>query len=170
MFKVRDDKVGVIPNNVRNLKREDEKMEYLITSISLINLGFNTMIDLRRKEVSLTCCGICSLAALLARMLLLRQGAADVILALLPGAFLVLTVIISGGMIGMGDALVFVSLGFAEDVMVVIMTMLAGMCISAMFSLCALALGRVGLKSRLPMMPFVLTAYVLIIILRRIYG
>ncbi len=145
-------------------------MEYLITAISFINLGINTYSDLRRREVSLMCCGICAAMSLFAGIILLHREPSDIVLALLPGAFLALTVVISGGMIGMGDALVFLSLGFAEEVLTVIMTMFFGMCISGLFSLGALACGRVGLKSRIPMMPFVFTAYIVIFALRRVYG
>ncbi|MBR4754256.1 MAG: hypothetical protein IK152_09375 [Lachnospiraceae bacterium] len=145
-------------------------MDHLITCISFINLGVNTYYDMRHRKISLVCCGCCGLAALLLRVTMGGLSPVDVLLALIPGAFLALTVIISSGKVGMGDALVFLSMGLAEPVTAVVTVMLLGMCMSGLFSLGALACGKVGLKSRIPMMPFVVTAYVVVYVIRRMNG
>ena len=140
-------------------------MEGILFGLTLGNLGFNTFFDVRYKNISVLCCALFSAGALIARLVMSGFDLADLVLSLLPGIFLALTVIISGGKVGMGDAIVFLSLGFALPVTRVVPVMLTAMVLSALFSLGALILKKATLKSRIPFMPFVLSGFIIVYVM-----
>lgn len=143
-------------------------MEGILFGLTLGNLGFNTFFDVRYKKISVLCCALFSAGALIARLVMGGFDTAELVLSLLPGIFLALTVIISGGKVGMGDAIVFLSLGFALPVTRVVPVMLTAMVLSALFSLGALILKKATLKSRIPFMPFVLSGFVIVYVMENL--
>ncbi len=143
-------------------------MEGILFGLTLGNLGFNTFFDVRYKKISVLCCALFSAGALIARLVMGGFDPAELVLSLLPGLFLTLTVIISGGKVGMGDAIVFLSLGFALPVTRVVPVMLTAMVLSALFSLGALILKKATLKSRIPFMPFVFLGYVIVYVMENL--
>lgn len=143
-------------------------MEGILFGLTLGNLGFNTFFDVRYKNISVLCCALFSAGALIARLVMGGFDPAELVLSLLPGLFLALTVIISGGKVGMGDAIVFISLGFALPVTRIVPVMLTAMVLSALFSLGALILKKATLKSRIPFMPFVLSGFVIVYVMENL--
>ena len=143
-------------------------MDGILFGMTIANLGFNTFFDIRLKKISVPCCLLFSVAGLLVRLLSADIRPIDFLLSLLPGVFLVLTVLISGGKVGMGDAIVFLSLGFALPVTMVVPVMLVGMILSGLFSLGALALKKATLKTRIPFMPFVFTGFIIVYVMERV--
>ena len=137
-------------------------MEGILFGMTIANLGFNTYFDIRYKKISVLCCILFSSAGLLARLVMAEFSMSDLALSLLPGVFLALTVIISGGKVGMGDAIVFLSLGFALPVTLIVPVMLVGMILSGVFSFGSLILKKATLKTRIPFMPFVFTGFIIV--------
>ena len=72
---------------------------------------------------------------------------------------------ISGGKVGMGDAIFFLSLGFALPGTLIVPAMLVGMTLSGAFSLVALALKKASLKTRIPFMPFVFAGFLIVYVM-----
>lgn len=143
-------------------------MEGILFGLTLGNLGFNTLFDVRYRKISVLCCALFSPAAFFARLAISGFNLTELVLSLLPGVFLLLTVIISGGKVGMGDAIVFISLGFALPVTMIVPVMLAAMVLSALFSLGALILKKATLKSRIPFMPFVFLGFIIVYVMENL--
>ena len=135
-------------------------------------LGWNTISDLRERRVSL--CSVLLFALIGGGLLLTKEGkmllydgeaspwriAAGVgfgiLLLLLSGA--------SGGALGTGDALVAIVLGLYLGIDRVLLLFMAGFMLSGMVGFVMIMTKRAGKKSRLPLMPYLLAGYLILLL------
>lgn len=88
-----------------------------------------------------------------------------VILCLLPGVSVLFISMITKGGIGIGDGAVFIALGIYNGLEVVLLTLLCAMFLCTVFSIVAFVLKKVKMNQEIPFVPFILVAYLGVLLL-----
>lgn len=113
--------------------------------------------DIRSKEVFLWeilgCLGM-SFAAVILSIYGNSFDASDILMSLMPGAFLLLIAYVSRSSMGYGDGLLLLAAGPALGSNVTVMGMIAGVFACGLISGLLLVFKRVGRKARIPFVPF----------------
>lgn len=113
--------------------------------------------DIRSREVFLWeilgCLGMS-----FARVVLSIYGnnfdASDILMSLMPGAFLLLLAYVSGHSVGYGDGFLLIAAGPALGSNIAVMGMIAGIFACGIISGLLLMFKKVGRKARMPFVPF----------------
>lgn len=128
----------------------------------LLLLSGNTITDLINRTIVLrfnfafVCIGI-------PVFILSGRSLPDLLTALIPGAFLLVFSILSGGSIGLGDAVVLLVSGCFAGWRHVLVSSFSGLLLSSVFASFLLIFGK-SRKSRFPFIPFLLTGEILSLI------
>ena len=113
--------------------------------------------DIRSKEVFLWeilgCLGM-SFAAVILSIYGNSFDASDILMSLMPGAFLLLIAYVSRSSMGYGDGLLLLAAGPALGSNVTVMGMIAAVFACGLISGLLLVFKRVGRKARIPFVPF----------------
>lgn len=113
--------------------------------------------DIRSKEVFLWeilgCLGM-SFAAVILSICGNSFDASDILMSLMPGAFLLLIAYVSRSSMGYGDGLLLLAAGPALGSNVTVMGMIAAVFACGLISGLLLVFKRVGRKARIPFVPF----------------
>ncbi|WP_022766853.1 prepilin peptidase [Butyrivibrio sp. XPD2006] len=80
--------------------------------------------------------------------------ASDILMSLMPGAFLLLLAYVSGHGVGYGDGLLLIAAGPALGSNITVMGMIAGIFACGIVSGFLLVFKKVGRKARMPFVPF----------------
>ena len=113
--------------------------------------------DIRSKEVFLWeilgCLGM-SFAAVILSIYGNSFDASDILMSLMPGAFLLLLAYVSRSSMGYGDGLLLLAAGPALGSHITVMGMIAGVFACGLISGLLLVFKRVGRKAKIPFVPF----------------
>lgn len=118
-----------------------------------------SMMDIRRRSVPawmLVPGGVLAGIALN-----IRPGAAGDMLGILPGAILLVTAFVTKKA-GYGDGIVMLFLGIVEGSGESLLIFAAGLVFAAVFSLILLGLRRAGRNTRIPFLPFLTAAWLIV--------
>ena len=113
--------------------------------------------DLRKKEIALWKIGLCGVVSLFRVAMQIRGGNADYIamlLALLPGAFLLGISFVTREGIGYGDGLLMLSIGPGVGLVTLVTGMFIAFFASSIFSAGLLLTKKVKRNHRIPFIPF----------------
>ena len=134
-------------------------------------LGWNTIQDLRRRRISVP--SLILFAALWLLLLLTKEGKSYlydgrmqpgmVLLGVCFGLMLLLLSFATAGAIGSGDAFAAMVLGLYLGLQRLLLLFMAGFLLSGITGFGLMLSGRAGRQSRLPLMPFLLTGYLILL-------
>lgn len=133
--------------------------------ISLIFLVLNSIIDVKYRKISIVLClffGMVSFAYLIYYSIF---DMLSLLLGVLPGGFLVMISRITRESIGIGDGVVVIILGLINGGMKNITILMYALFLSALFSVGLLLIKKISKKESIPFIPFLLIAYILVMIL-----
>ena len=142
-------------------------MPYQLTqTVTLIFLAAASREDIRSRTIPLALAGIWGVfgAAVTAALLLsggLSPEAAG--FSVLPGIFLLGLALLSEGRIGCGDGLLFVACGLTAGAEAAFFLLCLSTLLAALFGAAGLILGKLKKGARLPFLPFVLAAYLIVL-------
>lgn len=120
--------------------------------------------DFRRKEIPilfLTVVTAVAVAAVLWRIVNGDYTVNECLLSLLPGVFLLLVFVVTGGKIGIGDGVVFIIIGLMIGCMSAFVVMFLSLIFSATWGGYLMLRKKVGKDTSIPWMPFVLAGYLI---------
>ena len=134
-------------------------MEILNNIVILILLALCTFFDIKSKQLPL------KMIALFALIIVERCfangyfGSWDFLLRLAPGVLLLLIAFATNQAIGYGDGVIIVLIGLMLDIQVTISLIFIAFILSSIISLIILISKKGDRQTRLPFMPFMLTAW-----------
>lgn len=122
-------------------------------------LGLNSLLDIKKKEISLWLTGFYGLAGILVS---LQEGRSlwGILTAFGIGISFLCLAMLTKGSVGMGDGLILIALGTMMDWNELLAVVLMGLLCCAGCSLFSLIILHRGRKEELPFIPFVLLGYV----------
>lgn len=131
--------------------------------VSLGILTYASWKDVKTKSIPYILPVVGGVAALLCR--LMEDTPITEILsvmgqALLPGCFLLLIAFFTGQKVGYGDGLMVIVLGAFTNFIYCVLSFMFGLCVSCLFSMLFLACRKLGMKDRIPFLPFLLIGYI----------
>lgn len=116
--------------------------------------------DMKKREIHLSATlALCGIG--IGRVIYQKEGAIDLLAALLPGLLLIFLGMISKGELGMGDGIVLLGLGFwvsAEQILKILQISL-GLC--GVYAVICLTLLKKKRKYEIPFLVFLLSGYFL---------
>lgn len=127
-------------------------------------LGLSAYQDYKEKKVSLYCVLFAGIAGIALHILFLEHSVADILAGMSIGAVVLMISWVSRGRIGLGDGMVLVIsgifLGFWQNLKLFMMALL----LAGIWSLFLLTIKKKGRNYRIPFLPFLLAAYLFILI------
>ena len=90
-------------------------------------------------------------------------GGPDILIRMIPGIFLILVALATAQAMGYGDGLVILLVGLLLDIRITIALVMAALALSAVASLIILITKKGDRRTRLPFMPFLLAAWVVVV-------
>ena len=123
----------------------------------LIILIISSIVDIRKKEISIwaiRACMLVSVIRVIAECVGKNLDAAETIVCLLPGVFLLCMAFLSRQSVGYGDGLLALCAAPALGANATCLGFLAAIFISGITSALLLVIKKVGKNSRLPFVPF----------------
>lgn len=130
------------------------------TYILLGTLGVHSIEDIRQRQITITITLFSGILGVLLHLIFQNKSIYEMLAGMLPGVFLLTVSLLTSGGIGLGDGMVFMLtglyLGLAENLFLIIFTFL----LAAAAGLFVLAIQRDKGNDRLPLVPFLLLAYV----------
>lgn len=130
------------------------------TYILLGTLGVHSIEDIRQRQITITITLFSGILGVLLHLIFQNKSIYEMLAGMLPGIFLLAVSLLTSGGIGMGDGMVFMLtglyLGLAENLFLMIFSFL----LAAAAGLFVLAIQRDKGNERLPLVPFLLLAYV----------
>ena len=136
----------------------------MIIAVLGIYLIISTISDLRYRTISLKLSAFVIVLMCIVKLLIYDTLADfDIILALIPGAFIIFVGYISKEAIGYGDGLVFLVCGVALNLKDTILLLFLAFLLSAIWSI-FLILIKGDKKATIPFVPFISCAYVILLI------
>lgn len=138
-----------------------ELLKYIVI---LIFLAVFTLYDIKNMQIpiiyvllfALSVIGICIADS--------DYNAVDIIVRVLPGVFLLLISFVTSQAVGYGDGLVMVLIGLLLDINMVTSLLLTALILSSVVSVLALISKKANRQTRLPFMPFLLIAWLIVLV------
>lgn len=138
--------------------------EYILSTATGVFLIPCAVSDIRRKEISFRFLSAAVGIALAAEIYLIFLGESvvgDLFLSLMPGVFLLLIGAVTGGKVGMGDGIVFLTIGLTIGCSSAFTVMFLSLIFSAVWSGYLMLSRKAGRNTAIPWMPFVLAGYLI---------
>lgn len=147
------------------VNKRERKMEAVIQqTIFLGMLGLSAYKDYRNKKVSLYCVLLQGIVGVILHILFQERSLADILAGMGIGAVVLIMSWVSGGKIGLGDGMILVIsgifLGFWKNLELFMVALL----FSGMWALFLLTVKKKGRNYRMPFLPFLLAAYLFMLI------
>ncbi|MCR4691817.1 MAG: prepilin peptidase [Lachnospiraceae bacterium] len=134
-------------------------------------LGWNTVTDLKRKQISLLSVILFGLTGIVLasvsslRSFFLKESLESLIAGAAIGALLLLLSRLTRGAVSFGDGLIFAVLGLYLGIFQVVLLLFLSCFAAGITGTVLLIMGRADQKSRLPLVPFVLISYMALLAL-----
>ena len=138
-------------------------MESFIKVFVLIYLAYQTYKDIREKEVSLRSIIIFSVSGVVINIIITKISLFDMFLGIAVGFSVILIGKLMKDGIGTGDGAVLSSIGILMGGKMCLLIFLMAITISAAVVIVLLAFKKVKMKQQLPFIPYILCAYMLIL-------
>lgn len=138
-------------------------VEILRSVIGLFLLGIGAWFDIKEKVIPLM---LPAVGAFIGIIVLPGSGISyfpDILFGLIPGAFLLLAAFITEQKIGYGDGVIVCALGVLVIWELCFVCLIAALFLQSVCAVLLLALKKIGLKSRLPFIPFLCISYVFLL-------
>lgn len=131
----------------------------------LLMLAILSFLDLRKRSFPMIPVLAAAAALFLCRFLLLKQDFSfyGILAGVIPGGLAFLLSLLSRGAIGGGDALLLLLLGILAGFWNTSAIAMLAVLLAAGAGLLLMASGKAGKKTELPFIPFLMTAYVLLL-------
>lgn len=124
--------------------------------IAIVCMGVLAIADVKEKAVPSIFLMIFGVIAVIYAVLNREKEWMNILYSLIPGIFLLMVSLCTKESIGYGDGWAVAALGLLIGAEACLLTVCAGLAVSAIFSLILLALHKVNGKSRLPFLPFLM--------------
>ncbi len=134
-------------------------LSMVLIAANVSGLVFNSISDLRTREISLTAAGITGACGLLCRVALLSDFSADAVLGLMPGLICLLLAKITRESIGYGDGWVLLGTGIGMGGQYMLSMCMLALFAAGLFALVLIVCFHKGRKYQLPLVPFLLLGY-----------
>ncbi|MBE6014473.1 MAG: hypothetical protein E7241_03805 [Lachnospiraceae bacterium] len=131
-------------------------MEILLRVLAFGVLGISTVSDIRKREISPLVCIVAGMAGLIVRLISGDRLFPELLLAALPAAFFAVISAATHGKVGMGDALILLSLAVLLSPFDIMSVLVTGLCAISIVSIGLLITKKAEFGSELPMVPFML--------------
>lgn len=131
-----------------------------VTAILGIALTCFSISDIKKKSINLVAVGILFLI-MIAACVLSRKDVTEMIMGILPGGVIAILSFASKGKIGIGDGLVFLTIGIWTGPEKTLSIMFISLVLSALTGIILLLLKKATRKTALPFVPFIYTGYAL---------
>lgn len=125
---------------------------------TLIFLGINSWMDIRKREISLLLTGIFAAAAVL-RLLYSGNFSANMLISVGMGIFFVGMSIVTAGAVGMGDGLVILVLAVSMETEEFLLVLLSALAVSAIWAGILLIPMQKSRDTQIPFIPFLFLGY-----------
>ena len=140
----------------------------MVTICSVLGmLGICSIEDIRKKEIQsirVLCFGI---GGILLHLWQRNQSLYSMLGGIAVGAAVIILSLVSGGIIGIGDGLVLCVAGIYIGGINTMRLLLTGLFLSSLYALVLLFMHRKRRKDTIPFIPFLLAAYLILLILRQ---
>ena len=145
---------------------------WMIPAFLILFLGWNAYTDLKKRQISLLSVlltGILGIAILIpaqTRQWILSDGESikSLLFGIAVGGGLYLLSLATDGAIGRGDALVFTLMGLYLGLYRLLFLLMGSFLLCGFTGSVLLLLKKAGRKSKLPLIPFVLMAYLILLL------
>lgn len=136
--------------------------KYLLIQIIItgIFLGICTYIDLKRKYVNIYICLIFSIAGVMYKCIFENSTLLSLLVAIIPGIFLMLVSIISKESIGKGDAIVIGTIGLYIGGINAVIVLFSGVIASCITGIIYIVIMKKEKGYRLPFVPFLALGFI----------
>lgn len=131
-------------------------MEILLRVLAFTVLGISTVSDIRRREISPLVCTLVGITGLIVRLISGDRLFPELLFAALPAAVFAVISALTHGKVGMGDALVLLSLAVLLSPFDIMSVLVTGLCAISIVSIGLLITKKAEFGSELPMVPFML--------------
>ncbi len=138
-----------------------EVLQLVQSCVLLFTLSFCAWVDWKKQQVYVTVPILASILGLALHIFLQDKTVWDLILGMAAGGICLIAALCTKESIGYGDGIVFaftgVFLGFWKNICLLYGSLL----LAGIFALILMITGKKGRKDRMPVVPFIFTAYVL---------
>ncbi|MCL2050567.1 MAG: prepilin peptidase [Lachnospiraceae bacterium] len=125
----------------------------------LIFLFLSTLFDIKSKKIPLQLIIIFGLTIIGISLQYGRFNSWEILVRIMPGIFLLLISFVTKEAIGYGDGIVILLIGLGMDIQVMVSFIMIAFLLSAIVSIIILIKKKGDRQTRLPFMPFLLTAW-----------
>lgn len=139
-------------------------MECFIKVLVVSYLSYQTFEDIRKKSVSLISIFIFSIISAVINVCLTNTSLLNMFLGVLVGLGVILIGRLMKDGIGIGDGAVLSSIGILIGGEICLLVFIIAITISAVIGTVLLILKKVKMKQELPFIPYILCAYVLVLL------
>ena len=140
-----------------------EKIKFTVAAIMLVTEGIT---DLRKKEIRLGVVAVSALVGIAVSIPCFSSSIVRILLGIAEGGMLILLSFLTGGGIGIGDGLICCACGILLGAKDNFTMFSIAFLICAIFSLVLIVCKKIGRKSTVPFVPFLIPAFLLTVCMR----
>ncbi|MCF0230332.1 MAG: prepilin peptidase [Parasporobacterium sp.] len=141
----------------------NEILIYARQIIILLFLAYEAFEDIRTGTVNTGAIALCGAAGLIINIITGEPGTYSMLTGTILGGLMVLISFLSREAVGMGDALIMVSLGLTLGYEKAVILTLAAFIMAALCSVCLMVKGYRKKKESIPFAPFLMGGYLLVL-------
>ena len=140
-------------------------MNFIEVIIGLLFLIICSYYDIKKRLVYCNVCILFGIIGIFVEIVLINSEAKELLFGLIPGILIYIISIFTNESIGKGDAYIFmvigIILGFVKSILILILALM----LIILLSIPLLAIKHKNLKSSFPFSPFVLTSFIVCLLL-----
>lgn len=132
------------------------------TCVLLGTLGVHSIEDMRKRKITVSITMFSAIIGVLLHLLYLDESIFFMLAGMLSGVSILLLSKLSGGRIGAGDGIVFMLTGLYIGVWENMILMCISFFLAGVFGIFWIIIKKKSLQEKLPFMPFLFTAYLVL--------
>lgn len=136
--------------------------EMLVYAAVAVVMLICTVADIRRKEISVWLFVILGITAITGYIVCAEQKGWMLIVGMVPGMLMLILAKITEQSIGYGDGIILVEIGVVTGVGKCMLVLAAALAMAGLFSLGIIVIKRVDKKYKIPFVPFLTAAYLIV--------
>lgn len=136
--------------------------EMLVYAAVAVVMLFCTVADIRKKEISVWLFLILGITAIVGYIVCTKQKGWMFIVGILPGMLMLVLAKITEQSIGYGDGIILAEIGVVTGAGKCMLILAAALAMAGLFSLGIVVIKRVDKKYKIPFVPFLTAAYLIV--------